>query len=191
VAEWIFDGLGCDSCQFACCFQCRQSSHRRWHSDRYGRKKNTRFLGSHTVSVRALCFGSSRLSFVSFCLSRVRSRKPSNLGEKFHCHYRCSLLYFAFVFNPGIFTTWGIEIFITIAIWCDVILNIYKMCQKADGYSAQAIPYWTRNGKNNEKKENKKIKHTHTHTHNHFTALLEYVRDHPGEHVPERQNQEG
>jgi len=29
--------------------------------------------------------------------------------------------------------------------------------------------------------------HTHTHTtHNHFTALLEYVRDHPGEQVPER-----
>ena len=25
-----------------------------------------------------------------------------------------------------------------------------------------------------------------THTHNHFTALLEYVRDHPGEQVPER-----
>jgi len=23
------------------------------------------------------------------------------------------------------------------------------------------------------------------HTHNHFTALLEYVRDHPGEQVPE------
>jgi len=30
-----------------------------------------------------------------------------------------------------------------------------------------------------------------THTHNHFTALLEYVRDHLGEQVPERQNQEG
>jgi len=28
--------------------------------------------------------------------------------------------------------------------------------------------------------------HTHTHTHNHFTALLEYVWDHPGERVPER-----
>ena len=28
--------------------------------------------------------------------------------------------------------------------------------------------------------------HTHTHTHNRFTALLEYVRDHPGEQVPER-----
>jgi len=27
---------------------------------------------------------------------------------------------------------------------------------------------------------------THTHTHNRFTALLEYVRDHPGEQVPER-----
>jgi len=26
----------------------------------------------------------------------------------------------------------------------------------------------------------------HTHTHNRFTALLEYVRDHPGEQVPER-----
>jgi len=28
--------------------------------------------------------------------------------------------------------------------------------------------------------------HTHTHTHNHFTALLEHVRDHPREQVPER-----
>jgi len=28
--------------------------------------------------------------------------------------------------------------------------------------------------------------HTHTHTHNRFTAVLEYVRDHPGEQVPER-----
>ena len=28
--------------------------------------------------------------------------------------------------------------------------------------------------------------HTHTHTHNRFTALLEYVRDYPGEQVPER-----
>jgi len=27
---------------------------------------------------------------------------------------------------------------------------------------------------------------THTHTHNRFTALLESVRDHPGEQVPER-----
>ena len=27
------------------------------------------------------------------------------------------------------------------------------------------------------------LKHT---THNHFTALLEFVRDHPGEQVPER-----
>jgi len=26
----------------------------------------------------------------------------------------------------------------------------------------------------------------HTHTHNRFTALLEFVRDHPGEQVPER-----
>jgi len=26
----------------------------------------------------------------------------------------------------------------------------------------------------------------HTHTLNRFTALLEYVRDHPGEQVPER-----
>ena len=26
----------------------------------------------------------------------------------------------------------------------------------------------------------------YTHTHNRFTALLEFVRDHPGEHVPER-----
>jgi len=25
-----------------------------------------------------------------------------------------------------------------------------------------------------------------THTHNRFTALLEYVRDYPGEQVPER-----
>jgi len=29
-------------------------------------------------------------------------------------------------------------------------------------------------------------KHTHTHTHNRFTAVLEYVGDHPGEQVPER-----
>ena len=29
-------------------------------------------------------------------------------------------------------------------------------------------------------------KHTHTHTHNRFTALLESVRDYPGEQVPER-----
>ena len=28
--------------------------------------------------------------------------------------------------------------------------------------------------------------YTHTHTHNRFTALLKYVRDHPGEQVPER-----
>jgi len=28
--------------------------------------------------------------------------------------------------------------------------------------------------------------HTHTHTHNRFTALLESVRDYPGEQVPER-----
>jgi len=28
-------------------------------------------------------------------------------------------------------------------------------------------------------------------THNRFTTLLEYVQDHPGEQVPERQNQEG
>ena len=27
---------------------------------------------------------------------------------------------------------------------------------------------------------------THTHTHNRFTALLEYVQDHPGEQVLER-----
>jgi len=27
---------------------------------------------------------------------------------------------------------------------------------------------------------------THTHTHNRYTALLEFVRDHPGEQVPER-----
>jgi len=33
--------------------------------------------------------------------------------------------------------------------------------------------------------------HTHTHTHNRFTALLEYVWDHPGEQVPERYNQAG
>jgi len=26
----------------------------------------------------------------------------------------------------------------------------------------------------------------YTHTHNRFTALLEFVRDHPGEQVPER-----
>jgi len=30
------------------------------------------------------------------------------------------------------------------------------------------------------------IEDTHTHTHNPFTALLEFVRDHPGEQVPER-----
>jgi len=30
-----------------------------------------------------------------------------------------------------------------------------------------------------------------THTHNRFTALLKYVRDNPGEQVPERYNQEG
>ena len=30
-----------------------------------------------------------------------------------------------------------------------------------------------------------------THTHNRFTALLEFVWDHPGEQVPERLNQEG
>jgi len=28
-------------------------------------------------------------------------------------------------------------------------------------------------------------------THNRFTALLEYVWDHPGERVPERSNPEG
>jgi len=28
--------------------------------------------------------------------------------------------------------------------------------------------------------------HTHTHTHNHFMALLDFVRDHPGELAPER-----
>jgi len=32
---------------------------------------------------------------------------------------------------------------------------------------------------------------TNTHTHNRFTALLEYVRDHPGGQVPERKNQQG
>ena len=32
----------------------------------------------------------------------------------------------------------------------------------------------------------KKVPDTHTHTHNRFTALLEYVRDHPGEQLPER-----
>ena len=31
-----------------------------------------------------------------------------------------------------------------------------------------------------------KLKDRHTHTHNRFTALLEYVRDHLGEQVPER-----
>jgi len=31
-----------------------------------------------------------------------------------------------------------------------------------------------------------KITDTHTHTHNCFTALLEYVRDHLDEQVPER-----
>jgi len=29
------------------------------------------------------------------------------------------------------------------------------------------------------------VSFTHTHTHNRFTALLEFVRDHPGEQVPE------
>ena len=33
---------------------------------------------------------------------------------------------------------------------------------------------------------NPKHTHTHTHTHNRFTALLEFVRDYPGEQVPER-----
>ena len=28
--------------------------------------------------------------------------------------------------------------------------------------------------------------HTHTHTHNHFTALVDFVRDYPGEPAPER-----
>ena len=28
--------------------------------------------------------------------------------------------------------------------------------------------------------------HTHTHTPNHFTALLDFVRDYPGEPTPER-----
>jgi len=28
-------------------------------------------------------------------------------------------------------------------------------------------------------------------THNHFMALLDYVRDYPGQPAPERQNQEG
>jgi len=28
--------------------------------------------------------------------------------------------------------------------------------------------------------------HTHTHTHNRFTALLDFVRDYPGEPAPER-----
>jgi len=32
---------------------------------------------------------------------------------------------------------------------------------------------------------------TRTHTHNRFTALLEFVRDYPGEQVPKRYNQEG
>jgi len=31
--------------------------------------------------------------------------------------------------------------------------------------------------------------HAHTHTHSRFTAILDFVRDHPGEQVPERQNQ--
>jgi len=34
--------------------------------------------------------------------------------------------------------------------------------------------------------------HTHTHhTHNRFTALLDFLRDYPGEPVPERWNQSG
>ena len=40
---------------------------------------------------------------------------------------------------------------------------------------------------NNEQKQKTTYKkHTHTHTHNRFTALLEFVWDHPGEQVPER-----
>ena len=34
-------------------------------------------------------------------------------------------------------------------------------------------------------------RHTHTHTHNHFTALLDFVRDHPGKLAPGRLNQSG
>jgi len=30
------------------------------------------------------------------------------------------------------------------------------------------------------------VQNRDTHTHNRFTALLEFVRDHPGEQVPER-----
>ena len=33
---------------------------------------------------------------------------------------------------------------------------------------------------------NCRLTHTHTHTHDRFTALLESVRDHAGEQVPER-----
>jgi len=39
----------------------------------------------------------------------------------------------------------------------------------------------------NEQQQLNDMSHnTHTHTHNRFTALLEYVRDHLGEQVPER-----
>ena len=31
-----------------------------------------------------------------------------------------------------------------------------------------------------------RLRYVHTHSYNRFTALLEFVRDHPGEQVPER-----
>jgi len=39
---------------------------------------------------------------------------------------------------------------------------------------------------NSSPNPNYNTQQTHTHTHNRFTAFLEYVRDHPGEQVPER-----
>jgi len=55
----------------------------------------------------------------------------------------------------------------------DGVLRISKKCDPFDLLSVTYILVYT---------------HTHTHTHaqNRFTALLEYVRYHPGEQVPER-----
>jgi len=44
--------------------------------------RNWVLLGTHTVSVRALCFG-RRVCLSSVCLSRVSSRKLSEIGAKF------------------------------------------------------------------------------------------------------------
>ena len=55
------------------------------HGSRY-------LLGSCTYSVRAFCFGCCvcHLSLFVICLSRVRSRKLSEIGAKFHRLYRKS-----------------------------------------------------------------------------------------------------